>query len=179
MGCNTTESICCVKSKEPKTTSLRRIKTMTYSSISKDYNIKPLDEKANACNGTITVEVKNSKKAEDEVQVENAKYIGIADEYPENIKFNKVSNKEIVLGESMIDIEIPGEYDKLENDQNVEVDPREKLIKLGYELEPDNNEEQKKGHSVKQLVIPYGEIADKLLKQSTGDEEPIKNRSSL
>ena len=179
MGCNTTGGICGTGDKHPELVKLRRVKTMTYSSIPQNNTLnKRLDES----NDMTTIGLKESKK---DKYIEKAIHIDKTSHRSPNFELNnsfeapKTENesKEVEVKESRIQIEV---RDKL--NQSSYKDPKQKLLELGYELELDCEEQDcRKVNIIKQLVIPNNKDLDKLSKQSTGDGEPMvaKGRSSM
>ena len=179
MGCNTAGGICGTEDKPPEPVKLRRVKTMTYSSIQQN---NTLNKKLDESNDMTTVGLKESKK---DKHIEKAIHIDKTNYCSPNVELNNSfdkpktddRSKEVEVKESAIQIEI---RDK--SNQSSYKDPKEKLLELGYELELDCEEQEcREVGIVKQLVIPSNKDSDKLFKQSTGDGEAMvaKGRSSM
>eukprot|EP00826_Nyctotherus_ovalis_P034388 TRINITY_DN2856_c0_g1_i2.p1 TRINITY_DN2856_c0_g1~~TRINITY_DN2856_c0_g1_i2.p1 ORF type:complete len:172 (+),score=45.76 TRINITY_DN2856_c0_g1_i2:90-605(+) len=170
MGCSTIGGICGSKNDEGETKTIRRVKTMNYSS-------KPQQRSSRSLTKRIE---KGKMECEKDAVTYERKELRVINECPDN---NELCPESIRLNISLdkhktkeMKVERPEE--KSGAILGKEKDPKQLLLSLGYSIQPDDNEDHEHKTIVKQLVIPHNEENEKLLKQSTNEEEPTVARAS-
>lgn len=185
MGCSTTEGNCVAENTKVSQANIRRVKTMSYSSLPKDSANKSnkilkvaksagttrkkkaesSDKNSSAETGEVSHAAKTIEKPKASPPSRNShKYE--ANEKPEEVGIKETEGKNETLKEI---IEKKGE----------EVSPGDVLLALGYNLQLDYQDEsnQELLTTVRQLVVPLNS-AEKLAKRCVDEEVTTVARGS-